>query len=202
MGAPIHDWPAMLPRINELRRKGWGYRQISADLGLTVGSYNGGLRIIKQMGLLLAEITRDGDAPAIVSPAITLEKVTALLSRGMSCAKMADEIGVKRHVVEHVIAKKLTPDQRKAWEAAKAAVAGASKRKVTFAKSKVGKENLALRHKDNIANAKEVADTFQPARRRMGESHPAMAPGGIAWAAIWNGNPPPYPHDMMKGRFS
>lgn len=202
MGAPIHDWPAMLPRINELRRKGWGYRQISADLGLTVGSYNGGLRIIKQMGLPLAEITRDGDKPAIVSPAVTLEKVTALLSHGMSCAKMADEIGVKRHVVEHAIAKKLTPDQRKAWEAAKAAVAGASKRKAVFAQSADRPKVPRLRHDTCIARAKEVAETFHPARRRMGESHPAMAPGGIAWAAIWNGNPPPYPHDMMKGRFS
>ncbi|KXU99263.1 hypothetical protein AD929_15840 [Gluconobacter potus] len=196
MGEFKHNWPALLPRINEMRSNGLGYRQIAASLEMSVGTYNGGLRVLKAMGLQVAPIMRDGGYAAVNDLDALQEQIIDLLPTGMSQPKMGEQLGVKAHIVFHAF-RKLTKEQRKIWEDAKSA-----SRQNRFANTVQRRQDPALRRSQCVKIAQAVAETFQPPRRRLGgQSHPAMPVGGVAWAAMWNGNPPPYPHDMMKGRF-
>lgn len=225
MATFTHDWPRLLPRINKMRVDGMGNRAIAESLGIPESSFRKGMDFLKASGEHV-EPSRNSRAGTYQQSGPILEKLIQLIPRGMSRAEMAAEIGVKVGAIYYVMTHRLTEEQRREWQRAqgklkptlpkkassprrsrtqmiaKVETPDEARRREVFSATIDREKAAPLLHKECEERAQKITQTFQPRRRASGESHPAMPPGGIAWAAIWNGNPPPYPHGMMKGRFS
>jgi len=196
MGKFLHDWPALLPRINKLRSKGLNKHDIAQDLGISVSTYDTTLRRMRNEGLMIVAVLQHGRSGTYQKSALTLEKIIPLIPQGLSYSEMAELIGSTKSAVCYTARKRFSPEQRAAWESACYA-----RRRGSFASSRPQEPKSPYKRKQTcIETAQAVSEQFEPARCNFGAcSHPAMPVGGIAWAAIWGGNPPPYPHDMMRG---
>lgn len=196
MGKFLHDWPALLPRINEMRSKGMNKHEIAKAIGISVSTYDTALCRMREAGVKIADVLRCEKRGTYKKSGQNLEKLIPLIPKGLSCTEMAHEIGQSPSVVYYTVSRKFSPEQRAAWD--KACYA---RRRGSFVSSRPEKPKKPYKGKQAcVETAQAASEQFEPARRNLGAcSHSAMPVGGVAWAAIWDGNPPPYPHEMMKG---
>lgn len=185
MSAPQIDWDGMLQVVNAMRREGRPSLYIAKHLGIPKNTLCSRLGSLRQRGYFVepakcAPVPKAGEAHRNrIDYAALMPEVKRLALLGMNVSEIVKIVKIVKgdyNTLKSRIYSQFSTEERKAWEAAKDARKAKSKK---APKTKPTPPAPSPLHPQSVARAKEAGDP-------------------ITWGAIWGGNPPPYPHELMR----
>lgn len=175
------EWVSLLPRINEMRRKGLGSTAIAQSIGVPKNTLCSALNKMRSRGHVVIDsvfnaIPKRGElqTPKIDYGAV-LPKLRELRSYGLSGPEISAAVGIKYDTLKTAMPKIFSEKENEAWAAAK------EKRRL--------KARKAPKVSAQAQKASIIPNHFHPAFAATTKEagHP------ISWGALWGGNPPAFP---------
>lgn len=175
------EWVSLLPRINEMRRKGLGSKAIAQSIDVPKNTLCSALNKMRSRGHEVVEsvfgsIPKRGElkTPKIDYSAI-LPRLRELRSCGLSGPEISAAVGIKYETLKTAMVKIFSKEENEAWAVAKDQRRNKAKKPL--------KPSAPAKKVPAVLN--QCHPTFAATAKEAG--HP------VSWSALWNGNPPAFP---------
>ena len=168
-------WERHLPKINKMLLDGSSAAAVASHFSVPPSTFRSAMVRLADKGMQV-----EGFRSNVSAFEKHLPEIKKMRSYGLTGSEISLALKANYNTLKTFMSKMFSKEEARAWEEAKIA-----RRKNANSPQSVAQEMQA-------ADPAIMNDRYK--------SNSIMSAGHLtSWGAIWGGNPPPYPHELMRG---